>query len=189
VTRPIRVKLKPRFINEIAPATSKRNPAQWITGATLGLAMRIRFWLSTLCLATYLSASGQSTIRLPSGKEIAYSGSGSDTVFTLPNAHGRDFRLRVDRDATVANGQRPTSVKVVAEIPDSILVLSDAYPSIPGGMAYCQAGEEQFLRVISTSRKRPIETYHLKLASCRDNIELATPGLTWSPQTHTLAGC
>ena len=53
-------------------------------------------------------------------------------------------------------------------------------------MSYCQAGEERFLRVIEIASKRPTETYRVKLESCRDNIELASPGLKWSPETKSL---
>jgi hypothetical protein len=66
----------------------------------------------------------------------------------------------------------------VAEIPDSILIVVDAYYSIPGGMSYCQAGQESFLRVVSFSGKHPVETYRVKLESCRDNIELVSQRLT-----------
>jgi hypothetical protein len=53
-------------------------------------------------------------------------------------------------------------------------------------MSYCQAGEEQFLRVIALADPPPRETLRIKTASCRGNIELASPGIAWSAQTRTL---
>jgi hypothetical protein len=107
-------------------------------------------------------------------------------VFSIPKPGGGTSRLRVERDATVTEGVNPASLKLVAEIPGSALILTDTYPSIPQGMSYCQAGQEVFLRVVTVSGKRPVETYRTKLESCRDNIELASPGLEWTPETRTL---
>jgi hypothetical protein len=86
----------------------------------------------------------------------------------------------------VAKGEKPTSVKVVAEVSGSALILTDTYVSLPGGMSYCQAGEERFLRIIAISGKKPVETYHVKIESCRDNVELASPGIQWSSETKRL---
>ena len=58
--------------------------------------------------------------------------------------------------------------------------------SRPGGLSYCQAGEERFLRVISIIRRPARETLRIKLESCRDNIELATPGIAWEPERAAL---
>ena len=46
-------------------------------------------------------------------------------------------------------------------------------------MSYCQAGEEQFLRVVALSALQPGEKSKTKIASCRDNIELAQKGVEW----------
>jgi hypothetical protein len=148
--------------------------------------MRIRFWASALLLAVGLSVWAQEPVELASGKPLTFSGAGARTVFSIPKAAGGTWRLWVDRDATVAEGVNPTSVKLVAEIPGSALILVDTYPSHPGAMSYCQAGEEAFLRVVAISGKRPVETYRTKLESCADNIELATPGLKWTPESRTL---
>ncbi|MGD0571133.1 MAG: hypothetical protein ABSA78_22265 [Candidatus Sulfotelmatobacter sp.] len=151
--------------------------------------MRIKFWASTLLLAAAFGPAtvwAQRSLQLASGKLLTASAANSQTIFTLPEPSGGTSRLRVARDATVAEGQAPVSLKLVAEIPGSVLILVDTYPSIPGGMSYCQAGEESFLRVLSISGKRPNETYRTKLESCRDNLELASPGLEWLPETRTL---
>jgi hypothetical protein len=150
--------------------------------------MRIKFWASTLLVAaacSVVSAGAQQSVRLASGKLLTASAVNAQTIFALPKPSGGASRLRVERDATVAAGQAPSSLKLVAEIPGSVLILVDTYPSIPGGLSYCQAGQESFLRVLSISGK-PIETYRTKLESCRDNLELASPGLEWLPEARTL---
>jgi len=48
-----------------------------------------------------------------------------------------------------------------------------------------QAGTEEFLRVISI-HAAPRETLHLKISSCRENIELADPGVQWDESKHVL---
>jgi hypothetical protein len=152
--------------------------------------MRIRSWLrvqlSFLLLAVALPAAAQQSITLASGKTITASVTSTQTILHLPGTHSRRPRVVLEHDATIAKGVPPSTLKLIAEVPGSAILLTDTYPSLPGGLSYCQAGEEQFLRVITTSGRRPIETYHIKLASCRDNIELAQPGLTWSPTTKTL---
>jgi hypothetical protein len=60
-------------------------------------------------------------------------------------------------------------------------------------LSYCQAGEEQFLRVISTAGEKAFQTFVTKLSSCRETLELAEPGLEWnepssSLQIHWLTG-
>ena len=147
--------------------------------------MPTKFSASALLLAAGLSVWAQEPVQLASGKAFTFSAAGARTVFSIPKATGGTGRLYVERDATVAEGANPSSVKLVAEIPGAALLLVDTYPSIPGAMSYCQAGQEAFLRVVAIS-KRPVETYHIKLESCRDNIELASPGLNWTPETRTL---
>jgi hypothetical protein len=161
--------------------------------------MRTKFWANVPIPSTLLvfivlvvfggvvSSFAQQRVALASGDALTYSASGTETVFTIQKQHGRKSRLQVERDATVAGGAQPSSVKLIAETPHSLLVLTDTYPSIPGGMDYCQAGKETFLRVISIAGKRPVETYHVKLESCRDNVELGSPGVEWSADSKTLS--
>jgi hypothetical protein len=148
--------------------------------------MRIKFWASVLLVCAIIGASAQQSVPLVSRKLLTASVFNARTVFTVPRRAGRASLLRVERDATVAPDKAPSSLKLVAEIPGSALILVDTYPSIPGGISYCQAGEESFLRVLTISGKHPVESYRTKLESCRDNIELASPGLRWSPETKTL---
>ena len=153
--------------------------------------MQIRSWaklqFSLLLLAIAFPVVAQQSIALASGKTITASVTTTQTILHIPGRHSTKLRIALQRDATIAKETRPPDLKLIAEIPNSAILLTDTYPSLPGGLSYCQAGEEQFLRVITTSGRRPVETYHLKLASCRDNIELADPGLAWSPTTKTLA--
>jgi hypothetical protein len=150
--------------------------------------MRIRFWASTALVAALSAASAraQPSLRTASGKLLTASAAKAQTIFSLPKSSKGTSRLRVERDATVAMDEAPVSLKLVGEIPGSVLILVDAYASIPGAMSYCQAGRESFLRVLSVSGKRPIETYRTKLESCRENLELASPGMEWIPETRTL---
>jgi len=147
--------------------------------------MQTGFWASLLLSASLASASAQ-TLKLPSGKRLSYSAGSGCTSFVVPLADRATSRLCLQRDSTVAQDASPTSVKLIAEVPNIAIILTDTYDSIPAGMSYCQAGEELFLRIIAVKGKQPKETYHQKLASCRQNIELADPGLTWSADKKTL---
>jgi len=80
----------------------------------------------------------------------------------------------------------PSNVQLVAEVTGTTLVVVDTYPSLPGGLAYCQAGEERFLRVIALAPAGPEEMLRIKLASCRQNIELTDPGVEWLESSSTL---
>lgn len=148
--------------------------------------MRTRFLVSAIVINISLSVAAQEPAPLTSGGVITYSASGASTFFLIPMPGGGTSRLRVERDRSVAKDAKPTSVKLVAEISGSALILTDTYASVPGGMSYCQAGEERFLRIIAISGKKPVETYHVKIESCRDNVELASPGIKWSSETKRL---
>jgi hypothetical protein len=109
------------------------------------------------------------------------------TVLSWTNAGGVSQSIAVTRDTTVHPATEPSGAAVVGEIPDSALVIIDSYPSIPGGMSYCQSGAERFLRVLSISGAQPVETYRVKLASCLGNIELGADSTAWdagSAQLH-----
>lgn len=145
--------------------------------------MRIVFWASLILLATRVAAGADRKLELPSGKTLTYSTAPNCTNFIVPSG-SRQSQICLRRDDTVADNAQ-ASVKLVAELPQA-LILTDTYPSIPGGMSYCQAGEEVFLRVISLKGKHVKQTHQEKLGSCRGNIELADPGVTWSPESETL---
>ena len=110
---------------------------------------------------------------------------GGRTVLDVRSV-GASHVLTVDRDATVASSAAPTRATVVGEIAGQVVVVVDSYRSIAGGMSYCGAGVERFLRVLSIAVVPPVETYRLKLASCRDNIELAVDSMAWQPDSAAL---
>ena len=148
--------------------------------------MRTRYWASALLLLSAGAAWGQSRLDLPSGGSVAGSAVAGKTRLAITTARRKRYSLRVTRDATVAANARPSKLQVIGEIPGTALILTDTYTSRALGMSMCQAGEETFLRVIALRAGGARETYHAKVASCRDNLELAEPGLVWSAETGTL---
>lgn len=88
----------------------------------------------------------------------------------------------MDGDAYV---RADADVQVLAETGSSVIVIA-TYLSRPGGGSYCQAGEERFLRVLRIDGEAPQVTLQVKLASCWQEIELADPGVEWSPADSTL---
>ena len=148
--------------------------------------MRIAFLASSLILGL-LSCAAADRIELPSGGSLRVATKSAKTQFDVSSADGASHRVSVERDATVSPKAAPANVKIIGQVNPSVVILVDSYPSVPGGMSMCQAGEERFLRVISIAKKPAQETYRLKLESCRDNIELASPGLEWRADSSTLA--
>jgi hypothetical protein len=150
--------------------------------------MRIAFWASALLLlAVFASATAQESAADSASSAISYSTKNSKTRLDIRTPKGAHYILGVKRDSTVSPKSAPSDVKVVGEIKDSVVIIVDTYPSIPGSLSYCQAGEERFLRVISITKKPAKETFRVKLDSCRDNIELASPGIEWLPESLTLS--
>lgn len=150
--------------------------------------MRIAFWASA-ALVALLSGSpveAKDAIPLPSGGTVCFGASRSKTKLTIRTPEGTRYVVRVERDATVAPRSAPSRLAILGEIKGTAILFVETYPSIPGGMSYCQAGEEQFLRIVSIVRKPAVETYQVKLASCRENIELASPGVEWHPESSRL---
>lgn len=101
---------------------------------------------------------------------------------TSPGAGAQGLPLKTD--ANVDPRRAGATVALVASVSDKILLVQDTYASRPGPLSMCQAGEESFLRVIQLAPLKQLLS--LKLASCRDNIELASPGLEWQAATATL---
>lgn len=143
--------------------------------------MQIKFLISGVLLAS-IFACGATTANDASTKKDQ--DQTSSLGFKLST--GEQYNIAVERDDTVAQDTRPRKVKIIGEIPKVAVILIDTYPSIPGGMSYCQAGEERFLRVVSLTKSAPEETFHVKLESCRNNIELASPGIDWLPESSKL---
>jgi hypothetical protein len=149
--------------------------------------MRISFLASFFLLGLGVCSGQHTGLKLQTGLSLTYTAKGDETIFSFQGPGAKATQVAVARDETVAKDSAPDAVKVIAEVPNSILVLTDSYPSIQGGLSYCQAGEESFLRVFLLSGTDPVETYHTKLESCRNNVELASPGLNWSAETRTIA--
>jgi hypothetical protein len=164
--------------------------------------MRTGSWLNVLlcasavCTETPRHSAQQSTPKQTTSQQSA-SRLSKAVVVSSRNENGRtrlelliggdrrDAVLLV-RDSTVAPEAEASGIAVVAEVPGAAIVLVDRYVSVPGGFSFCQAGEEQFLRVISIAGRAPIETFVTKLASCRDSIELIERGLKWDASASTL---
>lgn len=118
---------------------------------------------------------------------------GGRTRVELQVPNGRHITIALTRDSTVGSETPPNRVTILGEIRDVVVVLIDTYASQSGGMSYCQAGEEQFLRVVPLAHRDVRDFATIKVASCRENLELADDGIQWdlpsrSIRVHWLAG-
>ena len=151
------------------------------TDNTLGLTMTTKLLVSLTLLSTaFVCAAAQAN----DATTTPSAGIRPLLEFKLPS--GDRYVVPAKLDATVLKNSKPGEIRIVGEVKHVAVVLIDTYPSIPRGMSNCQAGEESFLRVVSLVKKTPVETFYTKLESCRDNIELASPGLAWSAESTTL---
>jgi hypothetical protein len=148
--------------------------------------MRIAFWDSLLVLASLVVALAQDPVALAAPDSIPNSRESSTSRLEIHTQEGKRYVLRVLRDSTVPSKAQPSEVRVVGELRGSAIIVVDSYRSKPGGMSYCQAGHERFLRIVTVLSKPPQETFRVKIESCRENIELASPGIEWSPESSTL---
>jgi hypothetical protein len=142
------------------------------------------FLIVLLSLAA--SPARSQSVSLPLGGNLVYSNVNASTQIAIQGREGQGQFLRLQRDANVPAGASPTALTVIGEIPNSAIVLVDKYHSAPGGLGMCKSGEESFLRIIATNKKQPIESLRIKLESCIDNIELASPGIEWQSASYTL---
>lgn len=126
-------------------------------------------------------------LTLPSGGTLRYSTQRNRTLVEIRPAKegGVKTRILLPRDETVAAASPVTELELLAEKPDGIYVITDRYASRPGPMSYCQAGEEQFVRVLARAPGLH-ETFSLKVQSCRSNLELGPTGLSWDSESSTL---
>ena len=162
----------------------------------------MRIACSVSLLLAVVACTGRSNAPGPqSGRAQAGSQAPSSAAPTLIGGRNENGRTRlelgidgrrevviVDRDDSVLPDADPSKIDVVAASPGRAIVLMDRYRSKPGGLSFCQAGEEQFLRVIAVgpAGDRPAATYSTKVASCRDSIELAEPGVEWEASAFSL---
>jgi len=128
-------------------------------------------------------AAGNQSLRLSSGATMTLSSmpDSSTTAIRIvtPGAAPRPRTAILKRDTDVAEGDALIRFEVVATIKDRAVVLIDAYRSKPSGLSSCQAGQERFLRVIALDGDALMETFRIKLESCRSNIELSSEGVRW----------
>ena len=149
--------------------------------------MRIAFFSSILLAFCACSvAPAQVSDATSVGSSTNVTGENSKTRLEIRTAEGRNYNVWVRRDASISPKANPSAIEIVTEVKDTAIVIIDTYPSIAGGLSYCQAGKERFLRVISLLKQLPEETFEVKLESCRDNIELASPGVEWISESSTL---
>jgi hypothetical protein len=127
-------------------------------------------------------------LTLPSGGTLRYSTQGNRTLVEIrpAKAGGVKTQILLPRDETVAAASPVAALELLAEKPGGIYVITDRYASRPGPLSYCQAGEEQFVRVLVRARGLR-ETFSLKVQSCRStNLELGPTGLSWDSESSTL---
>jgi hypothetical protein len=173
-------KLSLHSTNAIA-ASIQNPPAVTPIGNIQEFAMLTRYFLSSILLLSVFACS----VTLDNKPAVAQSASQPISLnFKLPT--GKRYRVAVTRDDTVSKNAKPYKIKIIGVKNGTAVILVDTYHSIPGGMSYCQAGSESFLRVISITAKQPTETFHTKLESCLDNIELASPGIEWEPNSSAV---
>jgi len=139
-----------------------------------------------MIILSSVPSQARRSVPLPEGGSISYSSMDGKTWFGIRDRKGRRYVLKVNRDSTVSFKAEPSNLKVVGSNRGSFIIVVDTYPSVRGGMSYCQAGEERFLRVISMSKKSATEAFRIKVESCRENIILASPGIEWFPKISTL---
>lgn len=148
--------------------------------------MRIAFWASAwLAMAACTGGENRNGATPAAPITVRATIENVTTRFELQTDSGRRYALTATRDATVSPDAQPR-LDVVGEVGGTAIVLVDTYPSIPGGLSFCQAGEERFLRVIALAGGQAKETLRVKVASCRDNLELAAPAIEWVPESSTV---
>ncbi|MDB5902914.1 MAG: hypothetical protein JWM26_1792 [Betaproteobacteria bacterium] len=144
----------------------------------------VSLFLAIFAYAASAAADAPKPVTAAAATDSAASGSKGKLV--VQSETGKRYGIQVTRDSTVSPTAQPSEVKLIGESKGVALVVVDSYPSRPGGMSLCQAGKERFLRIISLVQKAPEETFRVKLESCRDNIELASPGIEWLPASSAI---
>lgn len=149
--------------------------------------MQITFWASLLlALFSFQIAQADDAVPGPNNPPAVRTAAKSWAPLEVQSPSGTHYSVWVVRDASIPVGATPDNIEFVAETGKRVLIFIDSYPSISGGMSYCQAGRERFLRIASIARKLAVETFQVKVESCRGNIELASPGIEWLPESATL---
>ena len=142
--------------------------------------------ISALLLASAACNAADKVVSDSVGNSVRYSATGSNTRLEIQTPGRARHILRVKRDDTVRSGAEPIEVKLVGGVRNAAIILTDTYPSIPGGLSFCQAGRESFLRIVSVAGRTPVETFRVKLASCHEDFMPAASGVEWLPKSATL---
>ncbi len=125
-------------------------------------------------------------IALASGGTLRYSTQRNRTLVEVRPAKKTAAKTRIllPRDETIAPASPIQDFELLGEKPSGVYVLTDRYASLPGPMSYCQAGQEQFVRVLARARGLR-ETFSLKVQSCRSNLDLGPAGVSWDNASST----
>jgi hypothetical protein len=143
--------------------------------------------VTCLANATAQSAAvGPITVHLNSGEILQAHTQTGQTILKIIPPKAAPLTLALGRDSTVSVSEPVYALNIIGDIPGSALVESDTYWSMPGGLSMCQSGQEQFLRVITITKHKAREALRLKIGSCINNVQLASPGIQWSPKTGLL---
>ncbi len=126
------------------------------------------------------------TVHLNSGEILQAHTQTGQTILKIIRPKAMPLTLALGRDSTVGPSEQVYALNVIGDIPGNALIESDTYWSTPGGLSMCQSGQEQFLRVITMARQTAREALRLKIGSCINNVQLASPGIQWSPKTGLL---
>ena len=131
-----------------------------------------------LCLAfscgVLLAADTGGAAALPNGGSVSVSAQATGLVLQVHDRPRLTPQMVLGVDSTVAPGSSP-DIKVIGEATPGVVILEDTYYSKPGTLSYCQAGKEQFLRVLDLA-KPGRESLRVKVSSCIGDLELDDPG-------------
>ena len=129
-------------------------------------------------------ASARDKVALPGGGTISAVAGLRSVMLLIHDRNDLAPQITLELDDAVAEESEP-ALHLVGDAGHNVVILEDTYPSRPGGLSYCQAGKERFLRVLDL--KRPArETLRIKLSSCVGNLELEDPGVVWKADTRSL---
>jgi len=128
--------------------------------------------------------SESSRVPLPGGGSLSAVRMGEAVMLLVHERPELAPQVELNLDTSVMPGSTP-ALAVVAELDDGVIILEDSYPSRPGGLSFCQAGSERFVRVLKLTRP-PAQTLRVKTESCLDSLDLDDPGIVWNAEAKAL---
>ena len=134
-------------------------------------------------MGTGAGAIGPARVSLASGGSVSAVRQGKDVLLVVHDRPELVADMTLSVDHSVADSSASV-LRVIAEVTPSVVLLEDSYYSRPGPLSYCQAGREQFVRVLELGAAK--EALRVKVSSCLDNLELGEPGIVWNGDTQTL---